>query len=328
MNLLLRRDLLIVPRQARYGFITFGLAALLAASPGARTVSRQDTVGGKDAQEKNAVNKPKDDDDKALLDFLGIYRLADGQDLKRIDPPRSSGAAVWWNRKFPAVNRGAGPEEYGAMVFRFSDPDHLTNWGGLFGRTQNGYPLWNIPQAIGMDVDPAEIEGDPKLLKTEIVGDWVFRDGVPAERMAQSLESILQRKLRMRLKLTFRSVPRDVVVVRGEYRPAPMPGRAQNELNVYGKELVKNAATRSMGDFPAFIKHVAGFIGRPVVSEVAVPPMEPITWFTHVRSPFTSRMHREDHDETLVLKHLHEQTGLTFTREMKSIRILFVERPK
>ena len=65
-----------------------------------------------------------------------------------------------------------------------------------------------------------------------------------------------------------------------------------------------------------------------MVSEGAVPPKESITWFTHVRSPFTALMHREDHDETLVLEHLHEQTGLTFTREIKPIRILFVERPK
>jgi hypothetical protein len=39
-------------------------------------------------------------------------------------------------------------------------------------------------------------------------------------------------------------------------------------------------------------------------------------------------MRREDHDEALVLQHLQEQTGLTFARERKPIRILFIERAR
>ena len=36
----------------------------------------------------------------------------------------------------------------------------------------------------------------------------------------------------------------------------------------------------------------------------------------------------EERDLALVLQHLQEQTGLTFTRERRSIRILFVEYEK
>jgi hypothetical protein len=39
-------------------------------------------------------------------------------------------------------------------------------------------------------------------------------------------------------------------------------------------------------------------------------------------------LQREAHDEAAVLQHLHEQTGLSFTRENKPVRILFVERAK
>ena len=124
-------------------------------------------------------------------------------------------------------------------------------------------------------------------------------------------------------------VARDVVVARGRYRYVPLPRRSKNQLDLYGKQFVNSDQEfSSTGDFPKFLKSVAGFIGRPIVNEVETPPKEPISWFTHVRSPFTKQMHREDHDEALVLKHLHEQTELTFTREMKPIRILFVERPE
>jgi hypothetical protein len=64
-----------------------------------------------------------------------------------------------------------------------------------------------------------------------------------------------------------------------------------------------------------------------VVNEVEAPPTD-VIWHQHARRPSTEQTQREDHDETLVLQHLHEQTGLTFTREKKAIRALFVERPK
>jgi hypothetical protein len=64
-----------------------------------------------------------------------------------------------------------------------------------------------------------------------------------------------------------------------------------------------------------------------VVNEVEAPPTV-VIWHQHARRPSTEQTQREDHDETLVLQHLHEQTGLTFTREKKAIRALFVERPK
>ena len=263
-------------------------------------------------------------DDKAVQEFLRAYGLAPGQNLKRIEPPRSSGAAIWWKSKF-GKNAGTGPEGYAVMIFRFRDPDHLENYAGLFGSDTQGYPMRNLPEAIGMDVDPAEIEGDRELLKTTVTGDWVFREGVPAERMAGSLQSILQRVLRLRIKLTFRQVVRDVVVARGRYRYAPLPGRSNNQIDLYGKQLVKDATAVS-SDFRRFLKQVGRFIGRPVVDEVTVPPIEPILCFQHVRSPFTEQMRLEDHDEASVLAHLHEQTGLSFSREMKPVRVLFIER--
>jgi hypothetical protein len=323
---MLGRNLLVKSRRGWHGLIACALIALVMTSSHGAPQPAQDPVDRNVPQDAKAPGAPADDD-KALHDFLQLYQLGARQDLKRIEPPRPPGAAVWWKRKFP-INGEGGPEALGAMVFRWHDPDRLTNLDGLFLSADEGYSIRNLPQAIGIDVDPAEIEGDPELLKTAITGDWVAREGVPAERMVDSLESILQRSLRLRVKLTFRLVDRDVVVARGRFRYMPSPGRSRNEIDVYGKQLVKDAAVPSTGEFPTFLKRVGGFIGRPVLNEVEAPPREPISWFTHFRSPFTERMKREDHDETLVLQHVHEQTGLTFTREMKPIRILFIVRPR
>ncbi len=313
---------------ARYGLVALAMTVMVISSPRGSLQARQNPVDCNDPQDEGKAGAQAEDDDKARADFLQVYRLSEGQDLKRIEPPRPRGAEVWWQRNF-GKNAGSGTEGYGAMVFRFRDPDQLTNSGGLFGPPTGGYPIRNLPEAIGMDVDPAEIEGDAKILKTAVTGDWIFREDVPAERTVGLLESILQRSLRQRIKLTFRQVARDVVVARGRYRYVPLPRRSKNQIDLYGKQLVITDQEFSRtGEFPRFLKEVGQFIGRPIVNEVELPAKEPVSWFTHVRSPFTKQMHREDHDEELVLKHLHEQTELTFSREMKPIRIFFVERPE
>ena len=145
-----------------------------------------------------------------------------------------------------------------------------------------------------------------------------------------ALEVIIQRVLRLRISLTFRRVERDVVVARGAYHHTPLEGRAADEIEIYGKEVVPGGggAGGGSGDFATFLKWVGEWIGRPVVSEVEAAPKRPITWYYNQRSPFTEQTRREAHDEGLVLRHLQEQTGLTFTRDRRPIRILFIERAK
>ena len=52
------------------------------------------------------------------------------------------------------------------------------------------------------------------------------------------------------------------------------------------------------------------------------PPKEQLSWDDNMPIPFSND------DKPLVLYHLQRQTGLTFTRERKTIRVLFVERAK
>jgi Protein of unknown function (DUF3738) len=141
---------------------------------------------------------------------------------------------------------------------------------------------------------------------------------------------IIQRVLRLRISLTFRRVERDVVVARGAYHHAPQKGRRANEIEIYGKEVVPGGggAGGGSGDFAKFLKWVGEWIGRPVVSEVEAPPKGWITWNYNRQEPSTEQTRREDHEEASVLQHLQDQTGLTFTRERKSIRVLFIERAK
>ena len=314
-------------RRGRDGLVVLATIALSIPSLGGRPA--QPSVYSADLEQFKAIDDqdtPPKTEDKALEEFLQIYSLDPGQKLKHVPPPRPEGIAAYWKRTRPGfANR---PDQFPAMTFRWSDPDRLVAWA--MTSADAGFSLRDLPRYLEIDVHPTEIEGDPELLKTTVPGDWIYRTGTPGEQLVAALEARLQRILQKRITLKFRQVERDVVVVRGEYRYSPVTGRSKNQVEIYGKQIVPNGggAGGGSGTFPEFLKWVGNWIERPVVSEVKTPPRESLEWYYNARSPFTEQMRREDHDEALVLHHLQEQTGLTYTRERKPIRVLFIERAK
>ncbi len=320
----LRQSSTVLSRRGLYGLLALAMTALLIPSlrgtPAARAVDNGHTTTPAAAADGATPRS----DEQAREELLQTYRLAPGQDLKLVPKPRPAGLGAWLNRERPG--QGDRLDEIVAMTLRWHDPDHLQRWSAAFG---GGWSLSNLPRYLAMDVYPIEIEGDPELLRTKVSGDWVYRQGVSDEQMARSLEAILQRTLKHRVTLQFRQVERDVVVARGRYLSSPRAGRSKNQVEIYGKQVVAGGggAGEGGGKFPEFLKWVGEWIERPVVSEVEAPPQD-LEWYLNARSPFTEQMRREDHDEGLVLQHLADQTGLTFTRERKPIRVLFIERAK
>jgi hypothetical protein len=307
----LGRPLPVRSRRGHCGLIAVALIALLMPSLSERAGGNVPAPN----QSKTDTVANVDGDQRALEEFLQTYRLAPGQDVKRIEPPRPDGVHVWWKQKYP--DHGNRPGQFGSMlVFRWRDPDHLENWG------MGGYTVRSLPRFIEMGIYPPLIEGDAEILKTNLTGDWVFREGVPDERMVRALEPILQRALRMRITLTFRQAERDVVVARGRYHHSPLPQRPENLIEIYGKELVDDKLGGGTGSLPMFLNWVSADIDRPIVNEVKDPPKEKISWYDNMPTPYP------DGDKALVLDHLQQQTGLAFTREKRPIRVLFVERPK
>ena len=286
--------------------------------------SARGDFGSSDAAPPDKKPKP---DEPAAADFQRSYSLKPGEDLKLIPPPRPRGANAWLEKE--KSHLAGRLEEITAMTFGWRDPDRLKQWSAHFGGHE-GWPLRSIPRYLEMDLHEYEIAGNPELLKTPIRGDWVYREGVSDERKARALEGILKKTLDPKIVVEFRLVERDVVVVRGKYRYAPIGDRTNNQIEIYGKQIVKGGGGHGggSGKFPEFLKWVGSWIETPVVSEVADPPNEMLSWSYNGRNPATAKERQEDHDETLVLKHLEEQTGLTYTIEHRDIRVLFVDKAK
>jgi hypothetical protein len=299
-----------------------GLAMLAAITPAMLLfchvrASQQEPVRPQGSQGSAKPPSPAKDEEQALAEFLDTYRLAPGANLKRIPLPRPKGIRVWKGRTEPVLGAIGDLQDVRAIIFGWREQGDLRVLSSLYGSVE-GWTIRELPRCLNMGLYSYEIEGDSELLKTEVGGDWIVREGVPAEQLIQPLEAILQRAIRQRITLELRRVERDVVVARGRYRPSPLQGHADGEIEIYAHELAQHDDRGGgAGVFPAFLNWTAGWIGRPIVNEVESPPTANIAWH-HGR--------RKDRDLTLVLKHLEEQTGLTFTREKRPIRILFVER--
>jgi hypothetical protein len=209
------------------------------------------------------------------------------------------------------------------MSFRWKNGS-LRNWGMTFG----GDAGTGLPTLLEWltELHPQDLEGDEGLLKEQITGDFIVRDGAPADKILPRLEEILRHDCKLPIKLTLKDVERKVIVLRGTYRPMLLPGYDKEEVQLYGKDLVPTSgAGGGSGTFAEFLKAAGSFMGRRLVAEVEGAPKK-IGWRYHKRSPFTEQEAKEDTDPDGVLKHLGEQTGFTFKEENRRVRLLFVER--
>ena len=322
----------ILSRRGLFGLLALAVIALLLPSLRGRPSARAVDNGRTPSPVAPTKSPPGSDEEapdelpriKVPDKLLRIYRLAPGEDLKLVPHPRPGGLGAWLNREQPG--RGGDLDNYAGLVFRWRDPDQLELWGTIGGAGE-GFQIRLLPQMFETGIGRHEIKGEPELLETEVSGDWVYREGVPAEQRIRSLEKIIQQTYETPFVLQFRPVERDVVVARGRYHSSPVAGRSKNQVEIYAKKMVANGRGEGGGNgtFREFLTDVGEYIERPVVSEVEAAP-ESIEWVLNGRTQYTEQERQEDHDEGLVLQHLSEQTGLTFTRERKTKRVLFAER--
>jgi hypothetical protein len=98
---------------------------------------------------------------------------------------------------------------------------------------------------------------------------------------------------------------------------------------IYGRELEMKKAGHGgggNGPFPNFLESLMTWMDRPILTEIEAPPKYRIAYEYTLRSPFADKGRRDDQEEAMILQHLHEQMGLTFTRERRALRVLFIER--
>jgi hypothetical protein len=266
------------------------------------------------------------------------YGLPPGKDIVRIAPPFPPIRMEYYRTGHPTQSEHipAGPS---AMVFRWDD-GRLKNWGMTFGDpVDGGYDLTEVLDALA-DIKSQQIHGPSDVLKTQLPGDWVIRSGTSEEKILEQLETILANELKLAVNLEFREVERPVYVASGEYEFTPLPGQpgkgkliltdetiTTDRIQIFGAQLVPNSGAGGGTDhFDEFLAWLGRWIGTPIVSEVERKPANQLSWRLHERSPSTDETRGEDHDPNLVLPNITAQTGIVFSLEKRTVRILFVEK--
>jgi hypothetical protein len=268
------------------------------------------------------------------------YKLDANQNLRRVAPPFPAIRMEWYRVAQPAEAKAipAGPN---ALVFRWSQ-DKLTNWGATFSANNpptTGYRLSGLLDAL-IAIKTPMIDGPSELLDTPIPGDWIVPMGANNEQIIKELGAILRNELSMRVSFEFRTIDRPVYVVDGVYQHKPVPGGrdkvamnyanktvAIDAIEVFANQLAAhNRISGGSGTFPEFLNELGGWIRTPIVSNVKAPLQAELSFTFHYRSPFTNEMEAIDHDPALVLANITAQTGLSFRKETRRVRILFVSR--
>ena len=134
--------------------------------------------------------------------------------------------------------------------------------------------------------------------------------------MAESLDKIIQRALRQRIKVRLQQVERDGSWHAAEYRPPRLPVLAEGRILIYGRHLNKlkgEDGGGGTGMFPSFLEALRSWINRPVLDETEAPPKGNIGWGFNEHSPFAAEGRRDDQEESLVLQHLQWCRAQVFT---------------
>ena len=260
------------------------------------------------------------------------YRLPEGQSVQRVAPPFPDGRLQYYRAGHPTQAK-AVPRGPDSMLFRWEGL-HLRNWGMSFG-TQSVVGV--LSRVTG--IKSHEIEGPQKLLKTEVTGDWIVEPTQSQTKIVADLETILRDDCELPIRLQIKSVEREVYVVSGDYQFSPLPDQPDEEtmiyeksttktdpIQIFGKQLYPNSGGGGTGDFNTFLKWLGRWIKTPLVNEVQAGPQRELTWRLNKPSPFTDQQMKEATDPDLVLPNITKQTGLTFSKETRTIKILFVNK--
>lgn len=256
--------------------------------------------------------KPKGTEQESLLAFISQYTLAPNENLKYISPPYLKGRDVYYRYKIPAQAKVI-PQGPNIIYLYWKDEHTIESKAMTFGKP-------NITDVLKMiaGVHTYEIEGNQTILNKGIEGDFIFRENVSQEELFKDLEKICFNQLHQSVKFEFQDVPRSVYIARRTYRFHPLSGRGQ-QVEVYGETLGPQYETGDQsGDFQKFMVWLGEQLHCQVISEVENPPSQKLRWRYYYNENLSVK-------PELVVQHITEQTGLTFTEEIRTVKVLFIE---
>jgi len=243
--------------------------------------------------------------------FEAVYRLEEGEILKRIAPPFIPERMDYYKAEHEDQAELI-PEGPDSMTFHWDRK--LKNWGMSFGSRVG--TLGRVLNSV-LRLKSYEYSGPKELLDIDLPGDWIIRDEAPQEAKLRALETLMDRQLGWKIHFRKGSVIGEVIVATGKFTFHPPVGTYENKsvhLWVGQSDTNEGAGGGTADSVGQFLQMLGDRVNLPVIDqtesdgEVRIP-------YRHHRSSRLSRV--EDDQERArqlqeLLGRLTAQTELQF----------------
>jgi hypothetical protein len=253
------------------------------------------------------------------------YNLPDGTDLRLIEPASSNERANWLR----VFQRGMESETVSHAGWKWDRMGIDQDFASTAIVPKQGRPVIDLVMQT-LRVRRSEIEGPGiPVLDRNVWADVAMRAGTPRQQLIEPLARALREQLHLPVQLALKTDKREVWVARGKVKSDPLPGARDNiPVMIFGKEPPPpvqqdaHVTLGAMGAWDYLLDHMAVYVGRQVIADG--PDVLPPRASVH----FILRRDRstDSGDENAVVTNVSVQTGLTFTREWRDVRILWVGR--
>jgi hypothetical protein len=286
---------------------------------------------------------------QALLKTMATddgYRLEANQRFKHVPPPYSAAREAYLSAQSAMMGRRGA-----ARVAILSQPTFMTlRWVDdrlTSNRISGAAPTVKRVLDGVFGIKLHRIEGGLSLLSTELPGDWVVswdpqRRAAGAEESdfataedIEALERILQDELLEIVDLELREVSRPAYVMKGDFKFSPIrgpDGKLSGLANLAVDGPIQIPARRtsivaSIVSYQEFLETLSELLMVPVFDETTTRPSKPQMVLQFSGTPLGDELIPfELPTIESILASITAQTGFTFVKEERPVKMLFIKR--
>jgi hypothetical protein len=251
--------------------------------------------------------------------FEAVYRLEDGQILKRISPPFIPERRDYYlnEHSFQAKSVSRSPDR-----FTFHWPGKLKNWGLAFARTDLESTLRSV-----LRLKSYEFEGPMELLNLSLPGDWIIRDEAPVAAKLAALQEVLANELERKIRFEKRTVEHEVIVATGRFSFHPLAeSPKQDAVHLYVDEL-STSGGGTVDSVAELLQTIGNRVNTYVIDRTELSEDTSIIYYLHSSSRPLRQMEscpEKTEKMKVLLTNITKQTELQFELGSQPVELWFV----
>lgn len=248
--------------------------------------------------------------------FDSVYRLDDGQKLKRIGKPFIPERFRYfaYHNERQARNIPEGPD---MMVFR---------WDGSLKRNARHYGEVKLKHALESMINwqNVDYEGAKDILELRESSDWIADSEASTADLLNEFGRIVTEITGRKLRIEKKTVERDVIVARGQYEFHRDQNAPINGVFLYIDKLTnEDGSGGGAGKFKEFLDWIGGHVRIRVIDETQTDPSTQVSW-SNCTDSHLNKIGNDPAKIDRLLKNLSRQTSLEFKRERRPVEIWFI----